>query len=519
MQFSRPPEFPRRRATRFGGGLKTPWVKLTGLEAYCKSEQARGVFGHKLNLAWWQWKTTSFVSSPTETDLDRHEKIRGSVVIWVGVRPDSLHAEDAFHSANDILRLLEGFDIVDVEVEYRESLYKRSVGPALLRSVLSLNTTVDGRGPLTPALGPIATFERPDAEGTMGLYFAEGGDSNKVLGLTCHHVLLKTDATTIDDYVFTGVGAPRKNVQLLGTRAFDKLLSAIKMRISRHGMMVGHHEQQIKRLEARVDDAYEEDVAEAGKKLEKTQAQLEDANKAIEDLEKFYETVKEDWGQASQRIIGHIRSSPAVSFNVGPKGFTEDWRAIELDGPKFRDAFKGNFIDLGRLVQQIQSGTEIEPDIFIMKMYPHGGHTTFKYPYNRLLPLRDMITEERMREPDTLDNENEACSLVIKNGAATGVTIGRATGLFSFVRDDVFGHESMEWAIYNYGDQYSGVFAAPGDSGSIIVDGLGRIGGLLTGGTGKTDTSDVTYATPMWWLWPRIKQHFPHAHLDPLIMT
>jgi len=39
--------------------------------------------------------------------------------------------------------------------------------------------------------------------------------------------------------------------------------------------------------------------------------------------------------------------SLAIAFNVGPDGFTEDWGAFELDGPKFKDAFKGNFIDLG----------------------------------------------------------------------------------------------------------------------------------------------------------------------------
>jgi hypothetical protein len=76
----------------------------------------------------------------------------------------------------------------------------------------------------------------------------------------------------------------------------------------------------------------------------------------------------------------------------------------------------------------------------------------------------------------------------------------------------------MEWAIYNY-DNKSGVFSAPGDSGSIIVDGLGRIAGLLTGGAGKKGTSDVTYASPMWWLWRRIKQHFSNAHLYPITMA
>jgi hypothetical protein len=148
----------------------------------------------------------------------------------------------------------------------------------------------------------------------------------------------------------------------------------------------------------------------------------------------------------------------------------------------------------------------------------NDGQPTFDYPFERLLPLRDMITEERMRETDMLDNDNEPCLLVIKSGNATGVTIGRATGMFSFVRDHVTGEESKEWAIYNYG-LFSGPFSAPGDSGSIIVDGLGRIGGLLTGGSGMKEFSDVTYATPMWWLWPRIKQHFPHAHLYPESMA
>ncbi|KAI0276971.1 hypothetical protein BGY98DRAFT_1097794 [Russula aff. rugulosa BPL654] len=489
------------------GSSKTPWVKPTGLESYRKLKQAHGVFSHKLNLVWKAVAWTSIDVARFITDGDGDEKIRGPVVLWVGVRPDSLQGEDAFNSGNEILNLLASFDIVDVDVEYRESVYKRSVGPALLRTVSNLNTTVDVRGPLTPALGlPIAASDRPDAQGTMALYFAEGGNSNKVLGLTCHHVLFKTDGATNDDYAFAGTGPHRQDVQLLGTRAFDKLLASIKIRIGRHGIMVEIYEGQIKRLEARVGGDDDEDVAEAKKDLKKTRGMLDDANEAIEDLEKFYEKVKKEWGKPSQRTIGYIRSSPAIAFNVGPEGFTEDWGAFELDGSKFKDAFKGNFIDLG---------TEIPSDQFTLKMYPRDdGKPTFKYPSHSLLPLRDMITDERMREPDMLDHDNEACLLVIKNGNATDVTIGRATGIYSFVRDDDTAQESTEWAIYNY-DNKSGVFSAPGDSGSIIADGLGRIGGLLTGGTGKAETSDVTYATPMWWLWPRIKKHFPNAHLLP----
>jgi hypothetical protein len=84
----------------------------------------------------------------------------------------------------------------------------------------------------------------------MAFYFAEGGDSTKVLGLTCHHVLFKTDA---DHYPgrLTSAGAPRRDVQLLGLRAFDKLLNSIRLRIGRHGIMVDIDKGQITKLERR----------------------------------------------------------------------------------------------------------------------------------------------------------------------------------------------------------------------------------------------------------------------------
>ena len=171
--------------------------------------------------------------------------------------------------------------------------------------------------------------------------------SDKVLGLTCHHVLFKTDRETNDDYVFAGAGAPCKYVQLLGTCAFDKLLASIKKRIGLHGIMVEIHEGRINRLEARVGGDDKAAAEEATEELEETERQLKKTHKAIVDLEEFYSTVKTEWGQPKQRIIGHIRSSPAISYNAGPGGFTEDWGAFELDGPKFKDAFRGNFIDLG----------------------------------------------------------------------------------------------------------------------------------------------------------------------------
>ena len=153
-------------------------------------------------------------------------------------------------------------------------------------------------------------------------------------------------------------------------------------------------------------------------------------------------------------------------------------------------------------------------------MYTRAGAALgFKYPRDRLLQLQGIIPEELLQHPETVDQNGEPSLLVLKSGAATGVTIGRANGVFSYVRTYFQNHThqtSMEWPILPL-DSKSGVFSARGDSGSIIVDGRGRIGGLLTGISGKTLSPDITYATPFFWLLPRIQKHFPHAHIYPVM--
>jgi len=346
------------------GSDARPFIMPKGPEAHRRLKAACGLYGHSLNLVWkttvgpkvrdlltavgMAWTSIDGVRFLTDEGDDK--TTLGPAVIWVGVRPGSLMGEHAFNAANDILEILGAFDIRDVEVEFRESIYRRSVGPALLKSVSSVNPIVDVCDPLTTALGlPIAAADRPDVQGTVAVYFAEGGESTKTLALTCHHVVLKVDASHNDDYTLRGAGAPRKHVQLLGTRAFDKLIESIRLRIGRHGIMVDLHEADIKRLEGVLGgdgELDEDEVAEATLELTEAQDQLKKANQAIESLEKFYNTVKTDWGPARQRVIGHIRRSPPVAFNVQPGGFTSDWAVIELDGPKFKE-YKGTCIDLG----------------------------------------------------------------------------------------------------------------------------------------------------------------------------
>jgi hypothetical protein len=110
-------------------------------------------------------------------------------------------------------------------------------------------------------------------------------------------------------------------------------------------------------------------------------------------------------------------------------------------------------------------------------MYPRtDAQSGFKYPDERLLELRGILAEERMRHPDTKDHDGKNCLYVIKRGLATLTTIGRATGFFSCARE-YFANQTHQ------------------DS---------------------TESSDATYATPMFWLWLIIKAKFPNANLSPV---
>ena len=161
----------------------------------------------------------------------------------------------------------------------------------------------------------------------------------------------------------------------------------------------------------------------------------------------------------------------------------------------------------------------MKPSEFTIKCFPRGdANWKFEYPEDRLLQLKGIITDDLMWTPDMWDSDKKPCLLVVKRGSTTGTTLGRANGVLSIVRDyfnDMSTCKtSMEWAIINY-DSNSDVFSEAGDSGSIIADIRGRIGGMLTGGSGKTEASDITYATPFWWLLKRIRVNgFPNAHIS-----
>ena len=363
----------------------TPWTKPTGPEAYRRLKELRPVFDHRLNSIWGDLgpQVCQLLDSQevpwTSIDVvwfaDVGKRDAGPVVLWIGVAPETLFGEAARISANGCLDLLKKFHITDVEVEYRESMYTRSAGPNLLKPVSNQHSTIHVRGPLTPALGlSIAAQATLHVEGTGGLYFAKGGDSKKIFLVTARHVLFPQNEANIN-YARKNVSAPRRNVVLLGTKAFSDITKSIRTRSKVHGANVEYYERQIKRLQSREtgedkdkdkdkdehehehehededededkDEDEDEDKDDIEEKYKELQSSLDEANKAIKELDKFHEKVKE-WSQPSERIIGHIARSPPITLNAGTEGFTEDYAVVELDSHKFKKVFKGNVIDLG----------------------------------------------------------------------------------------------------------------------------------------------------------------------------
>jgi hypothetical protein len=505
----------------------TPWVVPTGAYAYPEPKELRVVGNHALNEVWEDnlaLKVHALLDSMqvkwTSTDVVRIGIVGESsapVILWVGVTPTSLSRANGTVVARKCREILEEYDITDVDVEIRESIVAR-FGRKLLNPMSSdpvsfydptnsSDPTVYLRRPLTATLGlSICAKPTPRVEGTGGFFMAEGGDSQRLFLVTARHVVLpESNGNNKFERKGKASGQRRQNVLLLGEVAFVKFLGSIELKIRDKAFL------------ARVRGLYmnKRDNRMANEIYRREAQHLSDKGKeAEESLKTFYQDVFNHWGTLENRILGHVIFSPPISV---VEQYTEDFAIIEIDASKINsNNFKGNAINLGK---------EISSTIFTGMVYPNRqtrDARNFEYPLDRLLKLRGTIPDEEMRHPTTLDQNGKPCLTVIKRGNATGLTVGRANNACSYVREYTFDNNSpktsKEWAIISL-DGASRPFSAEGDSGSVIVDGRGRMGGLLTGGAvGATSTTDIltdiTYATPINFLLKRIHSYgFSRAHV------
>ncbi|KAG8734626.1 hypothetical protein FRC10_011605 [Ceratobasidium sp. 414] len=164
---------------------------------------------------------------------------------------------------------------------------------------------------------------------------------------------------------------------------------------------------------------------------------------------------------------------------------------------------------ISRLLHLSSRGKLSVPD-FRNTMFPQPvNHATYRYPQDGLLQAYGVVQDNEIATPSTSTS---------MNGLATGTTVGRANGLESFTRTYPYGikHTSIEIAVLPY-DNTRGKFSDNGDSGSIVLARDGRIVGILTGGAGPADETDITYLTPYWWVEKQIKAKFPDSFLYDVI--
>lgn len=141
--------------------------------------------------------------------------------------------------------------------------------------------------------------------------------------------------------------------------------------------------------------------------------------------------------------------------------------------------------------------------------------STFKYPADGLLILRNILTAQQISNPDNKTLEGDLIRRAIKRGFTTNTTVGTISRFMSFARKyfPTGNLESIELPILPHENE-TGTFSKGGDSGSTIVSPKGEFISLLTGGTNKgTDGSDITYSTVFAWVWELVREQFPGANL------
>ncbi|GJJ08866.1 hypothetical protein Clacol_003086 [Clathrus columnatus] len=491
------------------------WPLPTGPQAQRIPKETHPVCVHRISHVWHELgkKIYTYFDSIelkwTSIDPVRFAKIEekpGSLFLWVGVLPDTLSSDHAKDVAAYCKEILVEYGFADVEIAFRESIYTRYAGPQLLDHVLYMDPTVDLRIPFTPALGlPIASKDFPYIGGTGCLYLCEGGESNRTFLLTARHVVLPPTKYSNELYCRKKY-TPRRDVIHLGSWAFQNTLEAIVNRIDHWDTMADIYEREL----VDMGECVKGENAMTTSDRKTIQVKLAKAKASKRRISEFHCDINNTWNRESQRILGHVIYAPPISVNPSGSMFTEDWALIELNRERFDwNTFRGNVIYIGPMVE----GHE-----FLRKMYPDAKtRANFKYPYESLMQLRDFVKYDELRHPTMLDANGEVCFPVVKNGAGTGVRFGRATEIESFVReykDHAIHSTSMEIAIYSYSYD-DGAFSSPGDSGSVVADANHRIVGMITGGAGQADRTDVTYLSPYDFLNERIKKAFPHSYLFP----
>ena len=429
------------------------------------------------------------------------------VTIWIAVGLGTLSGNEGNTVACQCQEVLNSFGLNDVEVCIRGSKYYQEAVSGLDASGFYFDPTAELRlcKPSISAVGfPISTNICPTAEGSLGLFFTNGIDTSIVYFLTARHAVIpQTTHNNNKLYECKNQSLPHHDVTIFG----ENHLKAIRMHIGEIGLLVKHDQRRINRLEGRENEA-------AVKEREEGQSNIRRMHKALERLEKVYDYTFKFWHSAQGQSIGAVTLSPPITFSIGDNQWTEDWAIGQVDANKIDvDTFCPNTLDLGFEFTWLQLNS-------LMKVNSESP-PSFEYPEGCVLPIRGIVSDAEIRNPGDKDENGDPCITVLKRGKTTGLTVGRVNNVDSFVRkywDDGTVDTSMELPVFGHESKNpskrSKPFSKPGDSGSAVVDGKGRVIGMIIGGVGFTTASDVTYVTPAEFLFDQIRSHGINPNID-----
>ncbi len=492
------------------------WMKPTGPEAYLDPKELTPLGTHRLDSEVWE----GIVGPAMDAYLSEKQvqwtlllPVRiglagkpSSSVIMVGVNHGTLSAEVGIDIAADCRSILLDNGIDDMHIILYESKFYRSA--SLYKPTVTANPVAIVREPFSTTLGiPICNATTPNFEGTAGFFFTDTAKPGILYLLTARHVLFHPENDENKLYTFRErTGQAQKKVMFMGEAAFKTRCEAIKYAIGAKELILDH-------LKGRLVHADEmEDEEEATAEWEEVKPEIEKAKKAIAALKQLLADVTKEWMVEENRVIGHVTLSPPITLNYGNDGFTDDWAVIQIEPTMISKLnFVGNAIDLG----------SVDVDELTAWMYPHpANQTSFKYPTSRLLRFTGTVSDQEMFKPDpkNKDHDNDPVIMVLKKGNTSDLTVGRLNTIRAFVREYFKGKPGEKSKELSVLPRYSksGPFSHRGDSGSVVIDGKGRVCGILTGGDGATDVSDCTYVTSINFLIKRLADYKIKANILPL---
>ncbi|KAI0720063.1 hypothetical protein C8T65DRAFT_826687 [Cerioporus squamosus] len=491
------------------------WMKPTGAEAYLVTKELTPLGTHHLKEVWEETVGSTMdrylqekevqCTSMTPLRIGTAGQPSPPAVILIGVYPGSLSHELGVEVAIHCRSILVDNGIDDIHVEIRESRVTRAA--MMYKPAISANPAALLREPFSVSLGlPIHAAEATNVEGTGGFFFIDSAKPGTLFMLTARHVLFHPGKEENKLYKFReGTGERRRDVLLLGEAAFKARVEAVRAAIGAKNITIRQLNKRLALAEA-LDD---EDDAAAERNA--VQSEMHAATKAIQAFEKLLADVDRDWQEEGNRVIGHVVLSPPISLNLDD-GFVDDWAVVQIHPTRIsKPNFIGNAVDLG----------SVAVDQLTAWMYPHtASPKSFEYPGDRLLRCSGTVSDQEMFEPhpETNNHDDDPDIMVLKNGNSSKLTVGRLNTIRSFVRQYFEGNPgemSREIAVLPR-NWKSGPFSEPGDSGSVVIDGVGRICGMLTGGDGATDVLDCTFVTSINFLIKRLQAFGIKANVLPL---